>query len=105
MFVRTAFVAGVSRTELYKLIMSWTEDQCLELIALYRDRPVLWDFSHPEHYKKNVKSDVWEDIARLLNRDVESLPNKMINLLASYRRERTKIRGNKVVNAKGNFSF
>ncbi|KAF9406915.1 hypothetical protein HW555_012893 [Spodoptera exigua] len=70
----------------------WSDEQSLELISLYQEKPVIWDPKNPQYYKKNLKHDAWSDIAHSLERDVEECKNKMISLLASHRREKGKVK-------------
>lgn len=82
----------------------WSEEQSLELIGLYREKPVLWNPQHPQYFKKVWKNDAWVDIARSVERDAEVCSNKMISILASYRRERGRARTYQGT-GKGNFNF
>lgn len=70
----------------------WSEKQSLELISLYEKKPVIWNPRNPYHYKQPFKNAAWKEIAHTLKRDVEDCKNKMISLLASYRRERSKVK-------------
>lgn len=72
--------------------MMWSDEQSLELISLYQEKPVIWDPKCPDYFKKNQKHDAWCDIAHSLGRDVEECKNKMISLLASHRREKGKVK-------------
>lgn len=69
---------------------TWTEDASLQLIELYQNNPLIWDPKHEDYYKKNKKIDAWSRISQELNKDVELCKNKIISLLASYRREKKK---------------
>ncbi|XP_018328340.1 uncharacterized protein LOC108739110 [Agrilus planipennis] len=68
--------------------MEWTNDMCLELIAAYRERPMLWNSDHPCFKISSRKIAEWDEIAEQLKTDVESIKRKISSLLASYRRER-----------------
>ena len=69
---------------------AWTPDTILQLIQLYRSRPVLWDHSHPDVKKNELKHAAWVEIAQIMNRsDVEK---KMNILIVQFRREMKKLR-------------
>lgn len=69
----------------------WTEEKCLELIREFRSRPVLWDQKHMHFYKKTIKPEAWEEIGQTLGMSSEAAKHKMIVLMSSFRREKSKI--------------
>ncbi len=71
----------------------WTEEMCLNLIHIYREFPVLWNPRCDEYYKKNKKIDAWSEIGKRLNLSPDQCKNKMIILISSYRREKSRIKG------------
>ncbi|CAH1113552.1 unnamed protein product [Psylliodes chrysocephalus] len=72
--------------------MEWSNDSVLQLINAYRIRPVLWN-SLDSYYKiKNKKEDAWRELADMLNTDIAEIKKKMQSLLASFRRERQKLK-------------
>ncbi|XP_054260037.1 transcription factor Adf-1-like [Macrosteles quadrilineatus] len=71
--------------------MEWSEENALLLIAEYKDRPILWDLSHPLHFHKVKRRDAWNEISAVIGRPPTELKKKWDNLLASFRRERTKV--------------
>lgn len=72
--------------------MDWTEEKTLYFIKLYKQRDVLWNPSHPNHYNKKLRKKAWEDMAQKLGKTSEELKRKMNALSSSLRRERCKIR-------------
>ncbi|XP_077302074.1 uncharacterized protein LOC143922619 [Arctopsyche grandis] len=68
----------------------WDEDKCLFLIDAYKDNQVLWDPKDKNYYKKNSKEDAWAQIGVMLSESSVECKQKMINILASFRRERMK---------------
>lgn len=80
----------------------WSEHKCLSLIDAYKEHSILWNPKHKDYYKKNLKEDAWANIGSSLNESGEACKQKMIILLASYRRERMKIKKTKE-SGKGNY--
>ncbi|XP_031350513.1 uncharacterized protein LOC116176175 [Photinus pyralis] len=70
--------------------MEWSNDDCLQLIDLYEQHPVLWDAKHPFHYSKNKKIDAWDSIAQNLNKELNGIKQKMTSLLGSFRAQKSK---------------
>lgn len=70
----------------------WSEDKSLELIELYKKKSVLWNPKDPTYFKKPLKNYAWREIADSLGIEADECKNKMISLLASYRREKAKIK-------------
>ncbi|GBM38145.1 hypothetical protein AVEN_48482-1 [Araneus ventricosus] len=74
------------------LIMEWSEEILLKLIRAYRNKRLLWDQIHKNHYRKNLKANAWKEISDEINTSVVQCQKKMLSLLSSYRRERRKVR-------------
>ncbi|XP_069680489.1 uncharacterized protein [Periplaneta americana] len=72
--------------------MEWDEEKCLQLIDVYKSCTTLWDQKDPNYYKKEVKKEAWNEVGAILGTTGASCKQKMVNLLASFRRERMKIR-------------
>uniref|UniRef100_A0A0A9WZ15 Trigger factor n=1 Tax=Lygus hesperus TaxID=30085 RepID=A0A0A9WZ15_LYGHE len=70
----------------------WTEEDCLRLIELFRDHDVLWDPKHMSFYKKGMKEDSWNEVAAAIGRSRDQVKNKIQSLMASYRREKAKVK-------------
>ncbi|XP_046976023.1 uncharacterized protein LOC124542132 [Vanessa cardui] len=70
----------------------WSEDKCLMLIDAYKENTVLWNPIDKDYYKKHLKEDAWAKIGGIMNESGGVCKQKMINLLASYRRARMKIK-------------
>lgn len=65
----------------------------LQLIDEYKNRPILWDRDHKHFRNGDRKMKAWADMAAVFNlRETWEVKKKMNSLLASYRRERHKIR-------------
>ncbi|GFU45696.1 MADF domain-containing protein [Nephila pilipes] len=75
--------------------MEWSEENVLKLIQIYKTKSLLWDPKHEEHFKKNLKEDAWREISTEMNTSADQCKRKMISMLASYRRERNKIKSSK----------
>lgn len=84
--------------------MEWSEDKVLELIEIYKQYPLLWKPSDPQHFNKIKKSDAWKDIGDKMLRPAEECKKKMIYLLSSYRREKGKVK-NSTGTGTGKFLF
>nr|CAI5819987.1 unnamed protein product [Callosobruchus analis] len=72
--------------------MEWNNDNVLELINAYRVRPVLWNSLDPSYKNKNKKEDAWRELADMLTTDTAEIKKKMQSLLASFRREKQKLK-------------
>ena len=68
--------------------MEWTDEVCLQLIHLYKMRPILWDPTDRQYKMGKKKLDFWTEISKELKLDVNEVRKKMDSLLASFRRER-----------------
>jgi hypothetical protein len=66
-------------------------EQCLALIQLYTSKAVLWNSKSANYRNKSVHEDAWKDIGDELKMSVQDLKN-MTSLLASYRREKSRIK-------------
>lgn len=73
-------------------MFEWTEDECLQLIELYKTKALLWDPKHPNYFKKSLKEESWREIACELGsyRSDVDCKNKIVSLLSSHRREKNK---------------
>lgn len=67
---------------------NWTDENCLKLIKLYQDRPILWDPQHPKFKLTKLKYDTWIEISNEMNSDTNEVKKKIDSLLTSFRRER-----------------
>ncbi|GFT77808.1 MADF domain-containing protein, partial [Nephila pilipes] len=75
--------------------MEWSDENVLELIRIYKTKSILWDLKHEDRSKKNLKKDAWEEISAEMNISVDQCKRKITSMLASYRREKNKIKSNK----------
>ncbi|KAF5308020.1 hypothetical protein FQR65_LT18285 [Abscondita terminalis] len=75
-----------------EIIMQWDRKKILSFIDKYKERDILWDPTHPEHYHKIKKEDAWMELAEEVGCEVEQCKQKMTSLLASLRREKQKIK-------------
>ena len=46
------------------------------LIDLVKQHPLIYDKSHPLHYRTNARNEVWDEIGKILN-----IPGKLHNCL------------------------
>ena len=74
------------------LNMEWSEEKILRLIIVYKSKPLLWDPKSINHFKKNLKEDAWREIGLEMDMPADQCKQKIICLLASYRREKNKIK-------------
>lgn len=72
--------------------MEWSEETLLKLIDAYRKQTILWDPRHKDHYKKHLKADAWREISTDMDICKDECRKKVISLLSSYRREKSKIK-------------
>ncbi|KAH8380110.1 hypothetical protein KR009_009038 [Drosophila setifemur] len=56
------------------------------LIAEVRQRPALWDPTHPDHSNRNEAQRLWRSVADALEQSVDLCRSKWKNLRCSYRR-------------------
>lgn len=75
--------------------MEWTEETALKLIDVYKRKCLLWNSKEQDHFKKPLRENAWQEIAVEMNVPAEDCKRKMVSLLASYRREKSKIRKSK----------
>ncbi|XP_063242791.1 uncharacterized protein LOC134542453 [Bacillus rossius redtenbacheri] len=88
--IRRASVDVFAARSAHAANMEWSEEDMLGLIEVYRTHPVLWDPSNRDYYKKAKKMDAWRDIAVTVGQLEDECRKKMISLLSSYRREKSK---------------
>ncbi|VEN62484.1 unnamed protein product [Callosobruchus maculatus] len=72
--------------------MQWDYKKTLFFIGRYKAYNVLWDPSHKDHYNKMKREDAWSEIADEVDCTVDICKKKMSSILASFRRERQKIK-------------
>ena len=80
--------------------MEWTDIKILTFIEEYRKRPVLWDSTNHLSKHKSRKDQAWTEILQVMQLDcsILELKRKMTCLLASFRRERQKLRKKELEN-------
>lgn len=71
--------------------MEWSDDKILQLIKEYEVHPVLWNPQHVNYKLNNRKLDAWKSISETMDVTVTELKKKMASLMASYRRERSRV--------------
>lgn len=69
----------------------WTETKCLQLIQLFKEKPILWDQRHPLFYRKKKKPAAWEEIADAFGIFPGECRQKVLTLMSSFRREKAKM--------------
>lgn len=72
--------------------MEWTDDKVLVLIEEYKSRPGLWEPNHPHYKYANRKNEYWRSLANAVQTNVAEVKKKLNSLLASFRRERAKVK-------------
>lgn len=73
--------------------MEWSNDLCLRLLRLYENYPVLWNPKDKSYFSKRKKNEAWENITiqmGLTAADGEEIKKKILSLLGSFRREKSK---------------
>lgn len=74
------------------IAMEWTDEKVLVLIEEYKSRPGLWEPNHPHYKYVNRKNDYWRSLANAVQTNVAEVKRKVNSLLASFRRERAKVK-------------
>lgn len=74
------------------IAMEWTDDKVLVLIEEYKSRPGLWEPNHPHYKYANRKNEYWRSLANAVQTNVAEVKKKLNSLLASFRRERAKVK-------------
>ncbi|PNF29987.1 hypothetical protein B7P43_G06964, partial [Cryptotermes secundus] len=59
---------------------------------LYKSKAVLWNSKSANCRNKIIREDAWKDKGDEMKMAVQDLKNKMTTLLASYRREKSRIK-------------
>lgn len=72
--------------------MSWTQELCLQLIGEYRQHEILWNPRDRLYHHKLKKEEVWIEISKKINMDIEDVKRKMESLKGSYRREKSRVK-------------
>ena len=67
--------------------MEWTNDKVINLIYLYRDRPVLWDCRLKEYKDRNKRMDALLEIAFSFGVEKGEIERKIKNLVCPFSRE------------------
>lgn len=65
----------------------WNQDQVIQLIELYRERPVLWDPTNPEFKNKNLKNNAWSEIAFAIKLAQSEVKLKIRYVIGQFQRE------------------
>lgn len=74
------------------IAMEWTDEKVLVLIEEYKSRPGLWEPNHPHYKYANRKNEYWRSLANAVQTNVAEVKKKLNSLLASFRRERAKVK-------------
>jgi len=68
--------------------MEWSEEETIQLIDIYKSKPLLWNPKYEDHFKKHLKEDAWREIAAAMaDKTIDDCKKKVVCLLASFRRE------------------
>jgi hypothetical protein len=51
--------------------MEWDDEKCLNLIEIYRNKPLLCDPKDRNYYKKHLKDDAWAEIGVAMHTDLQ----------------------------------
>ncbi|KPJ10492.1 hypothetical protein RR48_09626 [Papilio machaon] len=66
-------------------------DKCRKLIQLYGANEFMWNSKSPQYHNKLLRLQTWVEISKQLDVPIPELKKKMTVLLASYRREKSRI--------------
>ncbi|KDR02897.1 hypothetical protein L798_04565 [Zootermopsis nevadensis] len=66
-------------------------EKCVALIQIYKSKEVMWNSKVVNYHNKSKREDAWKDIGDQMKMPVQDL-KKMTTLLASYRREKFRIK-------------
>ncbi|KAF5271250.1 hypothetical protein FQR65_LT17668 [Abscondita terminalis] len=66
-------------------------ETCRVLIKLYGTKDLLWNSKSPHYHNKSLRQDAWNEISSIMVVPVPELKKKMTTLMASYRREKSRI--------------
>ncbi|KAJ8866690.1 hypothetical protein PR048_032551 [Dryococelus australis] len=70
--------------------MECPAEECLQLIDIYEENPVLRNPQHGLYYNKVTKHDAWVNLAKQFECSAAEVKKKMDSMLASFRREKAK---------------
>lgn len=70
----------------------WSREQVRQLIDLYRDRPLLWDPTHPLFKHKLKKHLAWLEIAQSMKMTKLEVQTKIRILTIQFKRESRKLK-------------
>lgn len=68
----------------------WNQDQVIQLIDLYRERPVLWDPGCADYKDRNLKNYAWSEIAFGMRMTKIEVQDKMKKVIGQFQRENKK---------------
>lgn len=71
---------------------SFNNENIIRLIQLYEFHRVLWDSALTDYRNNDLHQDAWKAISNELNIPIGELKKKMTTLLATNRKERSKIK-------------
>lgn len=72
--------------------LEWTNEQIIKLVSEYKNRPMLWDTTHPLFRIQTSKYEAWGEIADIFDCEIVDLKKKFNSIFASHRREKAKVR-------------
>lgn len=60
---------------------AFSTDQEFILIYAVKNRPQLWDVSHPTYRRNDIKETLWEEVANLISPDVTGKYQILISMM------------------------
>jgi len=72
--------------------MEWNEENTIQFIELYEQKPLLWHAKHPQYYNKIKRNDALEQISKEIGFTADECRKKMNSLLSATRREKEKLK-------------
>ncbi|KAK7874130.1 hypothetical protein R5R35_004673 [Gryllus longicercus] len=83
------------KTKRYRKTSTWSKTEVQVLIQESEKRPCLWDTSRTDYRDRNIRTKNIQEIALVLNKEVEDINNKWQNLRNQFGAERRKCEARK----------
>ncbi|EFN86671.1 uncharacterized protein LOC105181274 [Harpegnathos saltator] len=68
-------------------IVEWPYDKALQLIRMFQQRPVLWDFGHDDYKDRRKRNKTMSELAKRFHVSKAEIERKLSNLQSHFRRE------------------
>lgn len=74
---------------------TWSHSRIIELIEVYKSKPILWDPLHPDNKNLTTRNVFWKEVAEHFQSSVLVIRKKVECILSSHRREMAKVKRSK----------